>query len=88
MFDQEDLAFSGAFDIREFFKMRGVRGIREFCVDEIWVPGELATRPGFFYLLEVHGATARLYTEEFLEQTAAGGPEAIQRIIKLYQPQC
>lgn len=88
VFDQEALAFSGAFDLQEFLAIRGVRGVRRLCVDEEWVPGPFGASPGNFYLLEIHGQTARLYTEEFLEQTAGEDTAAIQRIIRLYGSRC
>jgi len=88
IFDVESLAFSGAFDLAEFMVTRGVRGVGRFCVDERWSPAASQAPPGNFYLMEIHGSTARLYTEDFLAETAALPPEEIRRIIRRDQPVC
>ena len=88
VFDRQALAFSGAFDLGEFLTSRGVRGIRKFCLDERSTPGLSGALPEDFYLMEIHGSTARLYSEEFLQETAARDPQAIRRIIDVYQPVC
>ena len=88
LFDVEALAFSGAFDLSEFMATRGVREIGKFCVDEQWSPGAFHAPPGNFYRMEIHGGTARLYTEEFLERMAAETPEAIRQIIRRDMPAC
>jgi hypothetical protein len=87
-FDREALAFSGAFDLEEMLRTRGVRGIRKYCLDEVWQPGLASASPEGFYRMEIHGGTARLYSEEFLAETASEDVEEIQRIIRLYQPVC
>ena len=79
---------SGAFDIAEFMRTRGVREVRKICVDERWSPGAFQAPPGNFYRMEMHGGTARLYTEEFLERTAARTPEEIRQIIRRDMPIC
>jgi hypothetical protein len=38
--------------------------------------------------MEIHGGTARLYSEEFLEGMAAAGPEEVRRVIRMVQPAC
>jgi hypothetical protein len=88
VFDVEDLAFSGSFDLAEFMTTRGVRSVRRFCVDERWSPGASQAPPGNFYRMELHGGTARLYTEEFLARTAAEPPETIREIIRRDMPVC
>jgi hypothetical protein len=62
--------------------------VRKFCLDEWWAPGLSEAPPEDFYLVEIHGSTARVYTEAFLERTAREDTEAIQGIIRLQQPIC
>lgn len=87
-FDQEALVFSGAFDLAELLTTRGVRGVRKFCLDERWTPGLEGAPPGGFYLMEIHGGTARLYTEEFLAEMAAEDNETVRRTVRPEQPTC
>jgi hypothetical protein len=87
-FDRQALAFSGAFDLGELLTTRGVRGVRKFCLDERWTPGLERSTPEDFYLMEIHGGTARLYTEEFLAEMAAEDTETVRRIIRPEQPTC
>ncbi|MGE0157976.1 MAG: carboxypeptidase regulatory-like domain-containing protein [Gemmatimonadales bacterium] len=88
VFDRQALAFSGAFDVDELLAMRGVRGIRKVCLDERWSPGLLTSSPEGFYMMEIDGGTARLYTEEFLQEMAMQGPDAIQSYIRRDRPAC
>ena len=88
VFDRQALAFSGAYNLGELLSSRGIRRVRKFCLDERWAPGLAEARPEDFYMLEIHGRTARLYTEEFLQQTAREDAEAIQKIIRLEQTVC
>jgi hypothetical protein len=87
-FDRQALAFAGAFDLGELLATRGVRGVRKFCLDERWTPGLQGAPPESFYLREIHGGTARLYTEEFLDDMAAAGTETIRRTVRPEQPTC
>jgi hypothetical protein len=87
-FDQEAMAFSGAFDLRELLATRGVHGVRKFCLDERWAPGLGGSPPGGFYMMEIHGGTARLYTEEFLTEMAAADAETVRRVVRPEQPIC
>ena len=87
-FDQEALAFSGAFDLGEMLTTRGVRGVRKFCLDERWAPGLQGSPPENFFLMEIHGSIARLYTEEFLAEMAAENAETIRRRVRPEQPIC
>ena len=88
MFDREALAFSGAYDLGELLRMRGVRRVRKFCLDEETTPGLQTVQPGDLYMVELHGSTVRAYTEDFLERTARQDPETIQQIVRLYQTLC
>lgn len=88
VFDRQALAFSGAWDLTEFLMIHGARRVRKFCLDERTDPGMAVAPPEGFYLLELHGSKVRLYTEEFLEQTAREDPETIREIIRLRQPIC
>jgi hypothetical protein len=88
VFDKQTLAFSGAFDLQELLRMRGVRGVGRFCLDERWVPGLSSAPPQEYYMLEIHGGTARLYTEEFLAEMAAADTETLQRVIRVESPAC
>jgi hypothetical protein len=88
LFDQQELAFSRAFDLAELLTMRGVRRVRKFCVDERWEPGAAGMEPGVFYRMEIHGSIARLYTEEFLAEMATKDPETIRRTLRPEQPIC
>lgn len=88
LFDREALSFSGAFDLGELLEMRGVRRVRKFCLDEETTPGLQTVPPEDFYMVEIHGSTARAYTEEFLERTAREDPERIQQIVRLRLTMC
>jgi hypothetical protein len=88
VFDRQALSFSGAYDLSELLRTRGVRNIRRFCLDERWVPGLGSEPPEGFYMMEIHRGTARLYTEEFLEELAAAGSDEIVRVIRKEQPAC
>ena len=88
VFDREVLAFSGAYDLGELLRMRGVRRVRKFCLDEETAPGLQTARPADLYMVEMHGSTARAYTEGFLERTARQDPETIQQIVRLYHTMC
>ncbi|HUF75081.1 MAG TPA: carboxypeptidase regulatory-like domain-containing protein [Longimicrobiales bacterium] len=88
VFDREALAFSGAYDLGEFLRMRGVRRVRKFCLDEETAPGLQTVPPEDFYMVEMHGSTARVYTEEFLERTAREDAERMQEIVRLRMPMC
>jgi hypothetical protein len=88
LFDREALAFSRAFDLGELLDSRGVRGVRKFCLDERWAPGLQGEGPEGFYRMEIHGSTARLYTEEYLREMAAQDPETIRRVVRPEQPTC
>ena len=87
-FDREALAFSGAFDLSELLTTRGVHGVRKFCLDERWAPGLEGSPPEDFYMMEIHGGTARLYTEEFLMEMAAADTETVRRIVRPEQSTC
>jgi hypothetical protein len=87
-FDRQALAFSGAFDLGELLATRGVRRVSKFCLDERWTPGLQGEPPEGFYLMEIHGSTARLYTEEFLQEMATRDAETIRRIVRPEQPTC
>jgi len=88
LFDRQALAFSGAFDLAELLRTRGVRGVRKFCLDERWSPGLENSPPESFYRMEIHGSTARLYSEEFLQEMAVQDTETIRRIVRPEQPTC
>lgn len=88
LFDRQALAFSGAFDLGDFLTTRGVRRVRKFCLDERWAPGLQQAPPESFYRLEVFGSLVRVYTEEFLEQTAREDVETIKEIVRLRLPRC
>lgn len=88
LFDQEELAFSRAFSVAELLTMRGVRRVRRFCVDEHWEPGAVEMAPGTFYRIEIHGSTARIYTEEYLEEMARRDSATIRRLLRPEQPMC
>lgn len=88
LFDRESLAFSGAYDLGELLRMRGVRRVRKFCLDEETAPGLQTVPPEDFYMVEIHGSTARAYTEEFLDRTAREDPERIQQIVRLQLTMC
>ena len=64
------MAFSGAYKLGEFLEMRGVRRVRKYCLDEETDPGLETVPPEDFYMVEMHGSTARVYTEAFLERPA------------------
>jgi hypothetical protein len=87
-FDREALAFSRAFDLQEFLAIRGVREVGKLCLDERWHPGMAGAPPEQFYLVEVDGRTARLYTQEFIEETARLDTESIEQVIRPEQPRC
>jgi hypothetical protein len=38
--------------------------------------------------MEIHGSTARLYSEEFLRQMAAEDPDTIRRLVRPERPTC
>ncbi len=87
-FDREALAFSAAFDLGEFLLDRGVRRVRKYCLDERWVPG-LAREPSkSFYVLQIHGSTARAYTEEFLARMAMEDSTTVRRVVLPLTPRC
>jgi len=88
LFDREALAFSRAFDLGDLLTTRGVRGVRKFCLDERWTPGLEGSPPEGFYRMEIHGSTARLYTEEFLQEMALEDTETIRRRVRPEQPTC
>ena len=88
VFDRQALAFSGAYDLGEFLKMRGVRRVRKFCLDEVTTPGLQRVPPEDFFMVEIHGSTVRAYTEEFLDRTARQDREAIEDIVRLQLPMC
>jgi hypothetical protein len=88
LFDRQALAFSGAFDLAELLRTRGVRGVRKFCLDERWSPGLQNSPPESFYRMEIHGSTARLYTEEYLQEMAVADAETIRRVVRPEQPTC
>lgn len=88
VFDREALAFSGAYNLGEFLEMRGVRRVRRFCLDEETAPGLQTVPPEDFYMVEIHGGTARVYTEGFLERTAREDPATIQQIVRLRLTMC
>jgi hypothetical protein len=87
-FDREALAFSRAFDLREFFSTRGVRDVRKYCLDEVWEPGLEGAPPEQFYLVEIHGGTARAYSEEYLQEMATQDAATIRRVVRPEQPNC
>jgi len=87
-FDREALAFSRAFNLGEMLTMRGIRGVRKYCLDERWAPGLEGALPEQFYLVEVHGSTARLYSQRFFEEMAAEDPATIRRLVRPEQPTC
>lgn len=87
-FDRDAIAFSGAYDVRESLAGRGVRRVRRYCVDERADPGIGLAPPQYFYLIEVHGSTVRIYPEDFLEETVRQDEETIQEIIRLHDPLC
>ena len=71
MFDREALAFNGAFSLGDYLAQRGVRTVRQVCLDER--PGTLGLlerRATEFYMAEVVGGYLRLYTEDFVERAA------------------
>jgi hypothetical protein len=68
--------------------MRGVRRVRKYCLDEETDPGLQTVPPEDFYMVEMHGSTARVYTEAFLERTAREDAERIQEIVRLQLPMC
>jgi len=88
LFDRQALAFSGAYDLGELLRMRGVQRVRKFCLDEQMTPGLQRAPPGDFYMVEMHGSTARAYTQEFLERTAREDRERIEDIVRLRFPLC
>jgi hypothetical protein len=87
-FDREALAFSRAFDLQEFFAIRGVREVRRLCLDEEWAPGLQGAPPEQFYMVEIHGGTARAYSEEYLQEMATRDAETIRRLVRPEQPTC
>ena len=87
-FDREALAFSGSYDLGEFLEMRGMRRVRKYCLDEETSPGLQRVPPGDFYLVEIHGSTARAYTEEFLARTAREDTATIEDIVRMRMPLC
>jgi len=88
VFDREELAFTGAFDLAELFEMRGVRNVRRLCMDERGAPGLTTMLPGRFYLVEVQRGTVRAYTQDFLEELARGDVERIPEILRPLQSTC
>ena len=62
--------------------------MRKFCLDERWAPGLEGSPPESFYMMEIHGGTARLYTEEFIGEMAAADTETVLRIVRPEQPTC
>ena len=88
LFDREALAFSRAFDVADFLTSRGVRGVRKFCLDERWSPGLQNSQPENFYRMEIHGSTARVYSQEFLQEMAAEDAATIRRRVRPEQPTC
>jgi hypothetical protein len=88
LFDREALAFSRAFDLADFLNSRGVRGVRKFCLDERWSPGLEGSTPESFYRMEIHGATARLYTEEYLLEMATEDAETVRQRVRPEQSVC
>ncbi|MEQ1857220.1 MAG: carboxypeptidase-like regulatory domain-containing protein [Longimicrobiales bacterium] len=87
-FDREALAFSGAFDLGELLSNRGLRDVRRFCLDERWAPGLNGEAPEQFYLMQVHGSTARVYTEEFLARMATEEASTVRRVVRPLTPLC
>jgi hypothetical protein len=88
LFDRQALAFSGAFDLAELLRTRGVRGVRKFCLDERWTPGLQTSPPESFYRMEIHGSTARLYSEEYLQEMATQDAATVRRLVRPEQPTC
>jgi hypothetical protein len=88
LFDREAMAFSGAFDLGELLSDRGVRGVERVCLDEHWAPGLLLEPPVDFYRMEIHGRTARVYSQDFLAQMAAQDSATIRRLVRPEQPTC
>jgi hypothetical protein len=71
MFDREALAFNGAFSLGDYLAQRGVRRVRQVCLDERpGTLGMLERRATDFYMAELVGGYLRLYTEEFVERAA------------------
>jgi hypothetical protein len=88
LFDREALAFSGSFSLGELLSDRGVRNVRRECLDEHWAPGLLLEAPESFYRMEIHGSTARVYSQEFLAQMAAEDSATIRARVRPEQATC
>jgi hypothetical protein len=88
VFDREALTYSNAFNLGELLNDRGVRGVRRVCLDERWAPGLLVESPVGLYRMEIHGQTARVYTEAFLERMATKDEATIRRSVRPELPKC
>jgi hypothetical protein len=88
LFDRDAMAYSGAFSLGELLNDRGVRRVLKTCLDEYWAPGLLVESPVGFYRMEIHGSTARVYSEEFLAEMATRDEAAIRRLVRPEQAKC
>jgi len=88
LFDRDAMAYSGAFNLGEMLGNRGVHRVLKTCLDEYWAPGLLVESPVGFYRMEIHGATARVYTEEFLAEMATRDEASIRRQVRPELAKC